>query len=138
MNASYLYKQNINDLANNRFSSSEEYADYLNLFDSPETIFESLIYQRETIDKFSFIVDDYIALQQYFNGISNSNGMEYGLRYVPGSNNDVYGYVRYVHPNSNADENNIKRGDVFNGIDNTLLTINNYSCLLYTSPSPRD
>ena len=130
MNASYLYKQNINDLANNRFSSSEEYADYLNLFDSPENIFESLIYQRETIDKFSFIVDDYIALQQYFNGISNSNGMEYGLRYVPGSSNDVYGYVRYVHPSSNADENNIKRGDVFNGIDNTLLTINNYSDLL--------
>ena len=130
MNASYLYKQNINDLANNRFSSSEEYADYLNLFDSPENIFESLIYQRETIDKFSFIVDDYIALQQYFDGISNSNGMEYGLRYIPGSSNDVYGYVRYVHPNSNADENNIKRGDVFNGINNTLLTINNYSDLL--------
>ena len=34
MNATYLYKQNIEDLANNRFSSSEEYADFLNLFET--------------------------------------------------------------------------------------------------------
>ena len=130
MNASYLYKQNIEDLANNRFSSSEEYTDFLNLFENPENLFESLIYQRESIDKFSFIVDDYIALQQYLSGISNSNGMEYGLRYVPGSSYDVYGYVRYVHPNTSAEENNIQRGDVFNSINNTSLTIDNYSDLL--------
>ena len=130
MNASYLYKQNIEDLANNRFSSSEEYTDFLNLFENPENLFESLIYQRESIDKFSFIVDDYIALQQYLSGISNSNGMEYGLRYAPGSSYDVYGYVRYVHPNTNAEENNIQRGDVFNSINNTSLTIDNYLDLL--------
>jgi len=130
MNASYLYKQNIEDLANNRFSSSEEYTDFLNLFENPENLFESLIYQRENIDKFSFIVDDYIALQQYLSGISNSNGMEYGLRYAPGSSYDVYGYVRYVHPNTNAEENNIQRGDVFNSINNTSLTIDNYLDLL--------
>ena len=130
MNASYLYKQNIEDLANNRFSSSEEYTDFLNLFENPENLFESLIYLRESIDKFSFIVDDYIALQQYFSGISNSNGMEYGLRYAPGSSYDVYGYVRYVHPNTSAEENNIQRGDVFNSINNTSLTIDNYSDLL--------
>ena len=130
MNASYLYKQNIEDLANNRFSSSEEYTDFLNLFENPENLFESLIYQRENIDKFSFIVDDYIALQQYLSGISNSNGMEYGLRYVPGSSYDVYGYVRYVHPNTSAEENNIQRGDVFNSINNTSLTIDNYLDLL--------
>lgn len=130
MNASYLYKQNIEDLANNRFSSSEEYTDFLNLFENPENLFESLIYLRESIDKFSFIVDDYIALQQYFSGISNSNGMEYGLRYAPGSSYDVYGYVRYVHPNTSAEENNIQRGDVFNSINSAPLTIDNYSDLL--------
>ena len=130
MNATYLYKQNIDDLANNRFSSSEEYADFLNLFETPEDLFESLIYQRETIDKFSFIVDDYIALQQYLSGISNSNGMEYGLRYAPGSSYDVYGYVRYIHPNTEAEDNNIQRGHVFNKINNTPLTIDNYSDLL--------
>lgn len=46
MNAVYLYKENIPDLANDRFPSTSEYGDYLNSFSSPEDLFESLIYQR--------------------------------------------------------------------------------------------
>ena len=56
--------------------------------------------------------------------------MEYGLRYIPGSNYDIYGYVRYIHPNSNAQENNIQRGDIFNAINGISLTVDNYSELL--------
>ena len=130
MNAAYLYKQEIFDLSNNRFDSSDEYANYLNNFESPEILFESLIYERENIDKFSVIVDNYIELEQFFNGSSVSNGMEYGLSYIPNSSNEIFGFVRYVHPGSNADINNIKRGDIFRGINNTLLNINNYSGLL--------
>ena len=130
MNAAYLYKQEIFDLSNNRFDSSDEYANYLNNFESPEILFESLIYERENIDKFSVIVDNYIELEQFFNGSSVSNGMEYGLSYIPNSSNEIFGFVRYVHPGSNADINNIKRGDVFRGVNNTLLNINNYSGLL--------
>ena len=130
MNAVYLYKQEIFDLSNNRFDSSDEYANYLNNFESPEILFESLIYERESIDKFSVIVDNYIELEQFFNGSSVSNGMEYGLSYIPNSSNEIFGFVRYVHPGSNADINNIKRGDIFRGINNTLLNINNYSGLL--------
>lgn len=130
MNAAYLYKQEIFDLSNNRFDSSDEYANYLNNFESPEILFESLIYERKSIDKFSVIVDNYIELEQFFNGSSVSNGMEYGLSYIPNSSNEIFGFVRYVHPGSNADINNIKRGDIFRGINNTLLNINNYSGLL--------
>jgi C-terminal processing protease CtpA/Prc len=130
MNAAYLYKQEIFDLSNNRFDSSDEYANYLNNFESPEILFESLIYERVSIDKFSVIVDNYIELEQFFNGSSVSNGMEYGLSYIPNSSNEIFGFVRYVHPGSNADINNIKRGDIFRGINNTLLNINNYSGLL--------
>ena len=130
MNAAYLYKDNIEDLLNNRFTSDSDYLDYLNLFETPEVLFENLIFNRETIDKHSIIVDDYVELQQYFQGVSTSNGMEYGLRYFPGSNFDVYGYVRYVHPGSVADENNIKRGDIFFEINNTILNLDNYSSLL--------
>ena len=130
MNAAYLYKQEIFDLSNNRFDSSDEYANYLNNFESPEILFESLIYERESIDKFSVIVDNYIELEQFFNGSSVSNGMEYGLSYIPNSSNEIFGFVRYVHPGSNADINNIKRGDIFRGVNNTLLNINNYSGLL--------
>jgi len=130
MNAAYLYKDNIEDLLNNRFTSDSDYLDYLNLFETPEVLFENLIFNRETIDKHSIIVDDYVELQQYFQGVSTSNGMEYGLRYFPGSNFDIYGYVRYVHPGSVADQNNIKRGDIFFEINNTSLNLDNYSSFL--------
>lgn len=130
MNAAYLYKDNIEDLSNNRFSNDSDYLDYLNLFETPEVLFDNLIFNRETIDKHSVIVNDYVELQQYFQGVSTSNGMEYGLRYFPGSNFNVYGYVRYVHPGSVAGENNIKRGDIFFEINNTSLNLDNYSSLL--------
>ena len=130
MNAAYLYKQEIFDLSNDRFDSSDEFANYLNNFESPEILFESLIYERENIDKFSVIVDNYIELEQFFSGSSVSNGMEYGLSYIPNSSDEIFGFVRYVHSGSNADINNIKRGDIFRGINNTLLNSNNYLNLL--------
>jgi len=130
MNLAYLYKDNISDLSNNRFSSDSDYSNYLNSYETPEYLFENLIFDRETIDKHSIIVDNYIELQQYFEGVSNGNGMEYGLRYVPGSNFNVYGYVRYVHPGSISDLENIQRGDIFFGINDNSLNLENYSSLL--------
>jgi len=130
MNAVYLYKDNIPDLANDRFSSNQEYANYLNSFSTPEDLFESVIYQRQTVDKYSWIVDDYIALEQLFSGIVTSNGMEFGLRLVPGSSTDVFGYIRYILPNTSAESQGLQRGDVFDGIDGTSLTVSNFSSLL--------
>ena len=130
MNAAYLYKQEIPDLDNDRFNDSEEYASYLNDYTSPENLFESLIYERDNIDKFSLIVDNYIELEQYLSGVSLSNGLNYGLVYLPNSNNEIFGYVRYVNNGSAADLANINRGDIFQSIDNIPLSIDNYSDLL--------
>lgn len=130
MNAAYLYKQEIPDLDNDRFNDSEEYASYLNDYTSPENLFESLIYERDNIDKFSLIVDNYIELEQYLSGVSLSNGLNYGLVYLPNSNNEIFGYVRYVNNGSAADLANINRGDIFRSIDNITLSIDNYSDLL--------
>ena len=130
MNAAYLYKQEIPDLDNDRFNDSEEYASYLNDYTSPENLFESLIYERDNIDKFSLIVDNYIELEQYLSGVSLSNGLNYGLVYLPNSNNEIFGYVRYVNNGSAADLANINRGDIFRRIDNIPLSIDNYSDLL--------
>ncbi len=130
MNAAYLYKQEIPDLDNDRFNDSEEYASYLNDYTSPENLFESLIYERDNIDKFSLIVDNYIELEQYLSGVSLSNGLNYGLVYLPNSNNEIFGYVRYVDDGSAADLANINRGDIFRSIDNIPLSIDNYSDLL--------
>ena len=130
MNAAYLYKQEIPDLDNDRFNDSEDYASYLNDYTSPENLFESLIYERDNIDKFSLIVDNYIELEQYLSGVSLSNGLNYGLVYLPNSNNEIFGYVRYVNNGSAADLANINRGDIFRSIDNITLSIDNYSDLL--------
>ena len=130
MNAAYLYKQEISDLDNDRFNDSDEYASYLNNYNSPEDLFESLIYERDNIDKFSLIIDNYIELEQYLSGVSLSNGLNYGLVYLPNSNNEIFGFVRYVNNGSAADLANINRGDIFRSIDGVPLSVDNYSDLL--------
>ena len=130
MNAAYLYKQEISDLDNDRFNDSDEYASYLNNYNSPEDLFESLIYERDNIDKFSLIVDNYIELEQYLSGVSLSNGLNYGLVYLPNSNNEIFGFVRYVNNGSAADLANINRGDIFRSVDGVPLSVDNYSDLL--------
>lgn len=125
----YLWQKDVPDLADNRFSNYDELYTYFRGFSSPETVFESLL-NRPT-DRFSWIVDDYIALENSFQGINLSNGMEFGLvQYKNGSNN-LYGYVRYVVPNSSAATQNITRGMLFNAIDGNQLTISNYQDLLF-------
>ena len=52
MNAVYLYNSNIPDLANDRFSSNSDYQEYLTNYGSPELLFEDLIYDRESVDRF--------------------------------------------------------------------------------------
>jgi carboxyl-terminal processing protease len=133
MNTFYLYKENIPNLANNRFSSDTEYSAYLNNYSTPEDLFETLIYERETEDKYSWIVDDYIELEQYFSGISTSNGMDFQLFIEPNSTTKVIGIVRLVLANSDAEGKGLKRGDVFNAIDGTPINTNNYSSLLSQS-----
>ncbi len=126
MNLYYLYKDNVPDLANDRFSSDIDFQEYLNMFTSPEGLFESLIYDRQNVDKYSVILDDYIAFEQFLGGTSVSDGMDFDLRLVPGSDTDVFGFVRYVMPNTSAESQGLERGDVFYTINGTQLNTNNY------------
>lgn len=131
LNAYYLWQKDIPDLQDTRFSSQSQLNNYLSDFSVPENFFESLL-NRPT-DRFSWIVDDYIALENSFQGINLSNGMEFGaVRYKDGSGN-VFGYVRYVIPNSDADNQGITRGMIFNTIDGSQLNENNYQNLLFGS-----
>lgn len=130
MNKVYLYKANVEDLSDNRFGTSQEYQDFLNNFDSPENVFESLIYDRENVDRFSVITSDYFALEQQLSGVSKSNGAEFNFYYTPGSTTSVYGIVRLVLPNSSASQSNLTRGHVFNKIDGQVMTSSNLESLL--------
>src|SRR5690606_17622581 len=131
MNGVYLYKDEIEDLANDRFASDDGYTTYLNDFSSPEELFESLIYQRQIVDRFSVIVDDYIALGQLFNGVTKNNGMKFGLVRFSGSD-ALFGYVRYVLPNTDAQSKGVQRGMLFTAVNGIPLNLNNYRSLLST------
>ena len=130
MNAVYLYKSKIPNLANDRFDSNESYTNYLNTYATPEELFESLIYQREVVDRFSVIAADGIALLQKLDGIFKSNGLEYLLYREPGSDTKVFGVIKIVLNNSVANNLDLKRGQIFNAINGEQLTVDNYNKLL--------
>lgn len=130
MNAVYLYKSDIPNLANDRFTNNAEYVEYLNSFSTPEDLFESLIFQRQTVDRFSVIVDDYIALEQRQQGIFKTNGMEFALYAAPNSDTDLVGIVRLVLKGSEAETKGVKRGDLFAQVSGATITRTNASDLL--------
>ncbi|QRM89931.1 peptidase S41 [Lacinutrix sp. WUR7] len=130
MNYAYLYKENKPDLANDRFSTDSDYSNYLNGFESPESLFENLIYDRQSIDRFSWITNDYIALEQSFSGTRKSNGLEFDFYFEPGSTTNVFGIIKLVLNNSPAEDQNLQRGQIFNAVDGIDLTENNISSLL--------
>ncbi|PKV51842.1 C-terminal processing protease CtpA/Prc [Aquimarina sp. MAR_2010_214] len=123
MNAAYLYKANVGDLANNRFNTNQEFFQFLSKFKSPETLFNGLK-STNPEDRFSFIVDDYIALEQAFSGISKSNGIDFGLSLVSQDSDDVIGFIRYILPGTDAEAKGLKRGDLFNAVNGVKLTRN--------------
>lgn len=126
MQTFYLYKADKPVLANNSFSSTNERNQYLNGFNTPEELFADLLSSQ---DRFSFLVDNYIELEQAFNGTTTNNGMEFGLVQLQ-STGEIFGYVRYVLPNTSASQNNLERGMIFNRVDDQILTENNFNQLL--------
>ena len=128
MNYTYLYKADVPALADDRFESQAELYEFLNSFSSPEDLFYNGLVASH--DEFSFLVEDYHALERSLDGINLSNGMQFGLLRYTTSSQEVLGYVRYVMPNTSAETQGIKRGDLFNTVDGEQLTVENFSRLL--------
>lgn len=110
----------------------KNYFTFLNGYNTPESLFDALLYQKDVVDKFSYLVDDYVALENSFQGISTSNGLDFGLVRLSGSN-DIFGYIRYVANNSDASTKDIGRGEFFLTVNGQQLTISNYQTLLFGS-----
>lgn len=126
MNIWYLYKPDVQDLANDRFATQVELDEFLENYSTPEDLFSALTAPQ---DRFSFIVSDYRDLEAALAGISLNHGMEYGLVFYPGSETNVFGYVRYVLPNSDAALKGVERGMIFNTINGSQITNQNFSLL---------
>jgi carboxyl-terminal processing protease len=128
LNSWYYWHDEVTDLRDNRFSNLAERNQFINQFSTPESLFE---YLRHPDDEFSWMVDNYITLQNSFAGVSLSFGFEFGLLYV--NSTDIIGYVTYVLPDTEAENKGIMRGDIFYGIDGNQLSTNNYIDLLTQS-----
>ncbi|MDT0649165.1 S41 family peptidase [Autumnicola edwardsiae] len=127
MNDYYLYKSDVPELANDFFASGADRDEFLADFATPEDLFSDGLLAPQ--DRFSFITSDYIALENSFSGIATTTGVDYRL-YGFSNTNDLFGVVRYIIPNSNAEGENIKRGDLFTRVNGENLTRDNYRTLL--------
>lgn len=126
LNLFYLYKSDIPDLADNKFKNQKALNSFLSNYESPQNLFDHLIADQ---DRFSILVPDFRELENSLNGITKNNGMEFGLVRFSKSDN-VFGYVRYVLPETSAAEKGVKRGMLFNRVDDTQLTAENFRKLL--------
>lgn len=131
MNLYYFYQQSVANLSDTKFPSLDDqsYADFLGSKDNPEDFFFDQLLSPS--DRFSFLNEDYKELTSAFQGVSKSDGVEFGLLTYGAANTDVLGYVRYIEPGSDADGKDIKRGDIFLGVNGTKLTLSNYRELLF-------
>ncbi len=123
MSEYYLYKSEQPRLADGYFETEDEYNEFLRSYTTPENLFENLTVPK---DRFSFITDNYIELENSISGISKTTGVDYILYYISENSNALIGQVRYIVPGSNAEGKSIKRGDLFTRINGEQITLKNY------------
>lgn len=128
MNLWYFWQGEVGDLSDSRFTSDAQYTEFLQDHPDPEDFFFDTLLFGE--DRFSFLNADYKELVSSLAGVSKSNGLEFGLVQLSGSN-DIFGYVQYILPDSDASTKDIQRGDLFTRVDGVQLTVGNYMNLLF-------
>jgi carboxyl-terminal processing protease len=141
LNQYYYWQKDVPNLDEDRFASQGELNTFLRTYSTPEELFENLLYRpsslypdpKQAVDRFSWIVSDYLELEGQLQGTTKNNGVDFGLSRVPPNSNDLIGVVRYIIPNSDAATKNIKRGEVFYAVNGTKLTRDNYASLLFGS-----
>ncbi|MBL4662121.1 MAG: peptidase S41 [Flavobacteriaceae bacterium] len=127
LNFFYLYKADTAELANDAFTTQEEFNSFLASFDSPELFFDFL---KSSRDRFSFLVSDYNDLEDALSGITLNHGMEFGLVRYPDGSDNVFGYARYILPNTDAESKGVTRGIIFNTINGQQITDVNFRDLI--------
>lgn len=129
LNLYYYWLSDSPDLADDRFATNNDYDNFINSFNAPEALFNHLLVDP-TIDRYSVIFSDYTELEQALNGTQKSNGVDYELRFKQGSTTELFGWVRYIQPNSDASTKAINRGTIFYAVNGVSLNTSNYINLL--------
>jgi carboxyl-terminal processing protease len=129
LNLYYLWQADVPNLSDTRFATQEDLDVFLKRYPKPEVLFDALRVGEST-DRFSWIVSDYLDLEGVLSGTTKNDGVDFGLYLKAEGSKDIFGWVRYIIPNSDASNKEIKRGAIFYGVNGTQLTVNNYQELL--------
>nr|WP_298999178.1 S41 family peptidase [uncultured Allomuricauda sp.] len=138
MNLWYFWQDDVADLADDRFSNDLEFATFLSAESDPGRFFfticnqhREIVGEEAAIDRFSFRRSNYEDLVNSLSGVSRSNGLEFGLSLITQGSDNVFGYVQYVLPDSDAASKDISRGEFFTHVDGVQITASNFSQLLF-------
>lgn len=128
LNLYYFWQGDVPDLADDRYDTQASYEEFLTANPEPVDFLENKLLFSE--DRFTFYSNDYTDLVNNSAGVSKSNGLQFGLSLI-GNTDDVFGYVEYIIKDSDASNKDIKRGEVFIGVNGTSLNRTNYIDLLF-------
>ena len=132
MNYWYFWQEDQADLADDKFDNTDDFYTFLNGFDSPESLFDNLLYQPNVVDDFSWYIEDVEAQLNSFRGIRESYGISFprpAVVQVNDSSDDVVVVIGYVVPNSPAANAGLKRGDLIYKVDGVQLNIDDFSAI---------
>lgn len=134
MNAYYKWQGLIPDLSDSKFSTREQLNSYLSGFSEPTELFNSLLSYPNEFPKdpnrvFSWITDDYVALENSFQGLRLTSGLKLvAVEYADNSGN-AYVVVRDVIVGSDAETKGITRGMIITEVNGTQITTGNVNQL---------
>jgi len=124
MNSWYFFQADVDNLADSQVNDPDSYNAYLNQFDNPFELFNSLV-----VDDFSYMTDDLDELGGGFSAVVNSFGYDFILFQV--NETDFVGQIRHVFEGSQAEASGLERGDFFVAVDGQTITNNNVDNLLF-------
>lgn len=92
----------------------------------PKAFFDKLL---SADDRFSWIQENYVDLLNSLSGVNKEAGFESSFYQINGTD-EVIGHVKYIKPNSPAEEKGLKRGDIITEINTYPLTTDNANDLI--------
>lgn len=126
LNLYYLWQADQPKLADDLFDTQRDLNVFLESYESPEALFSDLKV-APNIDRFSVMFSDYRVLENALQGGFKTNGIEFSLRFKDASQTDIFGYVRYILPNTSASNQGVERGMIFYAVNNVPISASNES-----------
>ncbi len=123
MNQFYYWQSDVSELND---ANAAVLSAFVDDYDTPEDLFRDVLFSQ---DRFSWIVNDFVALEESFEGF-NEFGYNFGLVRI-NDEGDLLGYVRYVIDGGPAENVGLVRGDLFTEVNGQTLNLSNYASLLF-------